>query len=808
MPATVQEAFSLRGEPLEAGARDFMESRFGYDFSKVRVHTDESAAASAREIGARAYTVGRDVIFGEGRYAPSTNEGKRLLAHELAHVVQQGRGGAAPSVALGATHETDAARAAAAAVGGGAPVQVSAATGLGLACDNDPELERALEGLEEQEGPSEAMPKEPAAQDALTPDELIDEHVFGPRVHEEVGDLRRRLANREARLRANPTDKALQAEVGEMRARLGTIEGSGLDPGGRGANVPGIGNINTRAAIQVIGPDGKIIALERGSWGPSHHAEGDALAKLRIRLGTRKLPAGTRIMVGGNQVVCGEVCKPDIARFAKDYGVPLGNVSASVRARPKIVGQGQASGKTTERTGLRGDVPKATVKTEPLFPGGKEPPQEPKKSETTAKTQTSGDEPDKPASSEAPAKPTEPAKTSKPSAAAKTSKTTTPSTTSDKPAGTPAKTSTTATRSKTSDKPAGTPAKAPPTSTPKSPTKGGTKATDVPAGKPKAKPDAPPSTPAADPTMQGSAKALSPAANAAVKTFSGLVNQYAGKATEIATRDPQIAATYSDLMHLMDAKALVDDPKGFAAQKLANYFLDSAFSKLKSQLAEQEAAFWNKYPDLRHFHQIDVGSGQTLDSLNAAYADEIKGLQTPKARHDLTTAFVMLGLPENAPQSEIDKRIKVINAMLANQPDIGPYVQRYNEAQRAYLIALGTVWTGISLTMATLEQLPTDYFDQIRRRGDLLINTAKILDELAKKVAWLSALPGGDAACFLVNKVAEGVRDLGEGLQDFESSAGQRKGEYQRELDRLSKEIGHINNLHGAFDVIYRRSSP
>jgi hypothetical protein len=50
-----------------------------------------------------------------------------------------------------------------------------------------------------------------------------------------------------------------------MRARLRTIEGPGLDPGARGANVPGVGSINTRAAIQVIGPDGKIIALERGS---------------------------------------------------------------------------------------------------------------------------------------------------------------------------------------------------------------------------------------------------------------------------------------------------------------------------------------------------------------------------------------------------------------------------------------------------------------------------------------------------------------------------------------------------------------
>lgn len=69
-----------------------MESRFGHDFGSVRVHTDSRASASARAVGASAYTVGRDVVFGAGRYAPRTETGRGLLAHELAHVVQQGQG--------------------------------------------------------------------------------------------------------------------------------------------------------------------------------------------------------------------------------------------------------------------------------------------------------------------------------------------------------------------------------------------------------------------------------------------------------------------------------------------------------------------------------------------------------------------------------------------------------------------------------------------------------------------------------------------------------------------------------------------
>ncbi|HET8631526.1 MAG TPA: DUF4157 domain-containing protein [Thermomicrobiales bacterium] len=77
------------GRPLDAATRSFMEPRFGHDFSGVRVHTDARAAESARAVGALAYTVGRDLVFGAGQYVPGSRSGQRLLAHELTHVVQQ-----------------------------------------------------------------------------------------------------------------------------------------------------------------------------------------------------------------------------------------------------------------------------------------------------------------------------------------------------------------------------------------------------------------------------------------------------------------------------------------------------------------------------------------------------------------------------------------------------------------------------------------------------------------------------------------------------------------------------------------------
>jgi outer membrane protein OmpA-like peptidoglycan-associated protein len=81
------------GQPLPESARAFFEPRFGHDFGQVRVHADTRASESARAVHAKAYTVGRDVVFGNGNYSPQTTAGRALLAHELTHVVQQGAGG-------------------------------------------------------------------------------------------------------------------------------------------------------------------------------------------------------------------------------------------------------------------------------------------------------------------------------------------------------------------------------------------------------------------------------------------------------------------------------------------------------------------------------------------------------------------------------------------------------------------------------------------------------------------------------------------------------------------------------------------
>jgi hypothetical protein len=122
-PGVVREVLDSAGRPLDPASRAFFESRFGHDFSRVKVHTDERAAESARAVNALAYTVGRDVVFGAGRFRPDTHAGRLLIAHELTHVVQQSAAGPQERSghAQGPAREAEADRAAEA-VSRGAPV--------------------------------------------------------------------------------------------------------------------------------------------------------------------------------------------------------------------------------------------------------------------------------------------------------------------------------------------------------------------------------------------------------------------------------------------------------------------------------------------------------------------------------------------------------------------------------------------------------------------------------------------------------------------------------------------------------------
>jgi len=102
-PALVDQVLRSPGRPFDAASRAFFESRFGHDFSEVRVHADDEAAEAARMLDAHAFTLGTHIVFGEHQYAPGRSEGRHLLAHELTHVVQQASGSALKASLGGST---------------------------------------------------------------------------------------------------------------------------------------------------------------------------------------------------------------------------------------------------------------------------------------------------------------------------------------------------------------------------------------------------------------------------------------------------------------------------------------------------------------------------------------------------------------------------------------------------------------------------------------------------------------------------------------------------------------------------------
>jgi len=107
VPESVHQVLESPGQPLDAQTRGLLEPRFGRDFSAIRVHADARAARSAADVGALAYTVGRDVVFGSGHFTPSSPGGLSLLAHELTHAVQQSQSAAGDGpLAIG--HPSDA----------------------------------------------------------------------------------------------------------------------------------------------------------------------------------------------------------------------------------------------------------------------------------------------------------------------------------------------------------------------------------------------------------------------------------------------------------------------------------------------------------------------------------------------------------------------------------------------------------------------------------------------------------------------------------------------------------------------------
>jgi Domain of unknown function (DUF4157) len=335
--------FGSPGQPLDASTREYMESRFGHGFSQVRVHTGQQAAASASAMGARAYTHGSDIAFAAGAYAPATGRGRRLLAHELAHVVQQGDAslpGDGPGVVEASADE--AARRVAAGVPAG-PVRARAGPGVWRSpADPAKEEEEPVPGFkssfEEWQSQTAGPGNAPLSQ-ALTPEEMY---------HQIVENLRS-VRGRSWRLAGSAPKGPLQ-----------------VDPRGKGKAVgyP----IQTGAAVQVLDANGKRVALAYGVFqgmreeqvgGGEWHGE-ERAAKALERLNLSPVPGGSMIVVIETDAVCGPRCKPALEKIGTKLELTGYDAFAPTRqsAGP---GGGAVKEKTAAMTSTKGGMPPTSV---------------------------------------------------------------------------------------------------------------------------------------------------------------------------------------------------------------------------------------------------------------------------------------------------------------------------------------------------------------------------------------------------------------------------------------------------------------
>ena len=187
------------GAPLGDDLREDMERRFDGDFADVRVHTGATAARSASALSAKAFTVGRDIVFSDGRFAPQSSAGKHLLAHELAHVVQQSRGGAPPAFSGSSGGlERAANQSAAQAVQSDGAIGVAGASSIGVArAPEDDEKNKSLTGRAFGFLSRNAPGLAKAAQSAVPIAETV-EATLSPKSKEQVGRALDYLEKKEA----------------------------------------------------------------------------------------------------------------------------------------------------------------------------------------------------------------------------------------------------------------------------------------------------------------------------------------------------------------------------------------------------------------------------------------------------------------------------------------------------------------------------------------------------------------------------------------------------------------------------------
>lgn len=267
--------------------------------------------------------------------------------------------------------------------------------------------------------------------------------------------------------------------------------------------------------------------------------------------------------------------------------------------------------------------------------------------------------------------------------------------------------------------------------------------------------------------------------------------------TKLAEQNPgdkDLAAAVDALNKGMDAKSFVENPKQFIAEKVKAELIQGVFNHFSKSLNTARQSFEEKFPDVRTLHKDPLDTGVSLENYQKNYDRALAALRVPDARKAFAYLAVFIGLDENAPTEEIERRIALANRELAKLPGLGKYVERYYDARDRYNFARAAVTNQLGVRGDEWAKQPAGLADELRRRGEALDNAAGVLYDAHRQlwesglVVWAPAL----AVAQDLETLAQGFHGLGSQFREFADVVGRRKGEYDRELSRLEAEDARI----------------
>jgi hypothetical protein len=750
------------GTPLDAGVREVMEGRFGHDFSTVRVHTGSAANEFAAAIGARAYTSRRDIVFGAGRYDPQSAAGRRLLAHELAHVVQQsGRPGTPQGQADAEAEAHD--------VAAGRAVSVVGRVGRSLVqTDDDPaELRRQLAALERQAATPSSLPPEELASLTARRNELqarlaaavrAAAHTSGtePPVSRPVG---------QQPVGENPTPESMVRLVVEQRhfaasgpspeGSVQPIPDTALAEGARGkAAGPGY---QTNAAIQVIDAQGRQVAFELAQYegGSQPHAEAQGVARLRFRLTEQNLTGG-KLVVAVDQAAC-KGCLARLRNLATDLGLSSYEIWAPTAQEGRTAGP-----KWTARTAATASARPAPAPVSET-PGGAAYRYEPRMIQggTLAPPPTAP-----PAAPATPATKTAAPAAKRPAAEPEAVRAPRPAT----PEQAPAKRPTAEPEAFRAPRPA-TPEQAPAKRLGSTPPE----SAEIPRGRP------------------GSVDLIG---HAQAGATGALMSQAMTRLNEVARQHPDdkdLTWTVNTVNTVLDVEGFIKDPKGFVAGQIKAGIFEAIFSHYSEKLATIRQSFEDRFPSLAQIQKDPIGTGVSLEAYRKDYEAARARLRIPGARR----AFLYVGVAlsgKDDPPEVVQQRLREVDEALAKAPDTADYFEKYKWQYTRYQFAMYLLAGRLEQLSVEYADLPADMAGDLRTRGQALHRAARVFRDTHDSM-WQSGLVVfAPVLAFALDleTAADGLDAIARQFESFASVVGSRRAEYDREVQRLQAETTRI----------------